>query len=87
MAEVENDRERLLQKVCRLRDVHIIDAEIASRGIRPYGGASPRAAMIHRGRPPEDLVDPEPGEAAAPTDVSAPMKDKTKGPCSARTAI
>ena len=75
-AKQEKDFERLQQKVCRNRDVHIIDAELASQGMRPYGGVSPRAAMIHRGRPPEDFGEPEPGEAAAPTEACLPKKDE-----------
>ena len=71
-AKQEKDFQRLQQKVCRLRDVHIIDAEIASQSMRPYGGMSPRAAMIHRGHPPEDFSEPGPGETAAHTDVSTP---------------
>ncbi len=63
--------ERLRQKVCRNRDVCVVDAKLGSDGTRTYGGVSPRAAMLLRGRPPEDFGDLGAGDKKSAVDVGA----------------
>ncbi len=51
---------RLLGIACGFNDVCIVHADLASQGMHAYGGVSPRAAMLHRGRPPEGFREPDP---------------------------
>ncbi len=70
-ARQERELERLRQKVGRYRDVCIVDAELDSNGMRPYGGVSPRAAILHKGRPLEDFEDHEPSQIDPAADGGA----------------
>ncbi len=62
---------RLQECVPGFRDVCIVDADLGSQGMRAYGGVSPRAAMLHRGRPPADTKELDPAVDVTQTDVCA----------------
>ncbi len=49
----------------------VVDAKLGSDGTRTYGGVSPRAAMLLRGRPPEDFGDLGAGDKKSAVDVGA----------------